>query len=115
MEEIIIIGSGIAGCSAAMCLNQFSCSYKLITGSVDNIGGQLNKATQIENYPGAEVGISGINLMNIIKNSVKTDKNLIYDEVTEVDFSTNVFKIRTNNKCIASKSIIICTGKSYNK
>lgn len=114
MEEIVIIGSGIAGYSAAMCLNQLSCGYKLITGNINNIGGQLNKATQIENYPGAEVGISGINFMNIVKNDVGTD-NFVYDEVIDVDFFTNIFKIKTNKELLESKSVIICTGKSYNK
>ena len=116
MEDIVIIGSGIAGYSAAICLNQFLCGYKLIVGNSNNIGGQLIGATKIENYPGIKNGINGVDLMNDIKNQIGDDSNFIYDEVINVDFSdTKSFKINTNKMKIESKSVIICTGKTYNK
>lgn len=115
MEDIVIIGSGIAGYSAAICLNQFLCPYKLISGNY--IGGQLNEAPIVSNYPGVDPNSNGFDLMENIRNQVNfNDDNYINDEVIDVDFSTNIFKIITRKGLkIETKSIIITTGKSSNK
>lgn len=117
MEEIVIIGSGIAGYSAAICLNQFLCPYKLISGNY--IGGQLNEAPIVSNYPGIESNSNGFNVMENIRKQVNlNENNYINDEVIEVDFSDcKNFKLKLNkNKTILeTKSVIIATGKSSNK
>lgn len=116
MEDVVIIGSGIAGYSAAMCLNHFSCNYKLITGVRNNIGGQLNMAPKIDNYPGICSGISGIELMDYIKKQVDINSSFIYDEVVSVDFSSvGSYIVKTKDVNLLSKSVIICTGKTCNK
>ena len=117
MEDIIIIGSGIAGYSAAICLNQFLYPYKLITGNY--IGGQLNEAPIVNNYPGVDPNCNGFDLMENIRKQVNfNENNYINDEVIDVDFSDyNNFKITLNKKktILEAKSIIITTGKSSNK
>ena len=115
MEDIVIIGSGIAGYSAAICLNQFLCPYKLISGNY--IGGQLNEAPIVSNYPGVDPNSNGFDLMENIRKQVNfNENNYINDEVIDVDFSTNIFKIITRKGLkIETKSVIITTGKSSNK
>lgn len=117
MEDIVIIGSGIAGYSAAICLNQFLCPFKLISGNY--IGGQLNEAPIVSNYPGVDPNSNGFDLMENIRNQVNlNENNYINDEVIDVDFSDcKNFKLTLNkNKTILeTKSVIITTGKSSNK
>jgi len=115
MEDIVIIGSGIAGYSAAICLNQFLCPYKLISGNY--IGGQLNEAPIVSNYPGIDPNSNGFELMENIRKQVNlNENNYINDEVIDVDFSTDIFKLITRKGLkIETKSVIITTGKSSNK
>ena len=117
MEDVVIIGSGIAGYSAAICLNQFLCPFKLISGNY--IGGQLNEAPIVSNYPGVDINSNGFDLMENIRKQVNlNENNYINDEVIDVDFSDcKNFKLKLNkNKTILeAKSIIIATGKSSNK
>lgn len=116
MEDIVIIGSGIAGYSAAICLNQFLCPYKLISGNY--IGGQLNEAPIVSNYPGVDPNCNGFDLMENIRKQVNlNENNYINDEVIDVDFSDhNKFKLITRKWLkIEAKSVIITTGKSSNK
>ena len=117
MDEVIIIGSGIAGYSAAICLNQFLCPFKLISGNY--IGGQLNEAPIVSNYPGIDPNCNGFEVMENIKKQVNlNENNFINDEVVEVDFSDcKNFKLKLikNKTILETKSIIIATGKSSNK
>ena len=118
MADIVIIGSGIAGYSAAICLNQLNVDYKLITGNKSNIKGQLCMAPVVSNYPGVNVNISGYNLMDFIEKQVKNESNknnFIYNEVLSVDFNKTPFLLNTKDTEIDCKCVIICTGKHNNK
>ena len=118
MSDIIIIGSGIAGYSAAICLNQLNVDYKLITGNISNIKGQLCMAPVVSNYPGVDANISGYDLMDFIEKQVKKESksdSFIHDEVLSVDFNNIPFLLKTSNDVLTSKTVIICTGKHNNK
>lgn len=109
IHEVIIIGSGPAGLTAAIYTARAKLNPLVITGP--NPGGQLINTTFIENWPG-EISILGADLMtNINKHALHFGAKLIAEDVTKVDFSQRPFKIWTNNKQeLHTNSVIIATG-----
>lgn len=109
MEEYntVIIGSGIAGMSVAIYLRRAGIKTLVIEGNV--VGGQLNKCSTIENYPGYEQ-IEGFNLaMNIYNQVVGYDTDYLYEEVIDVDLGKKM--IGTISKKIKYKYLVIATGR----
>ncbi len=109
IHEVVIIGSGPAGLTAAMYTARAKLKPIVITGP--NPGGQLVNTTFIENWPG-EQSILGADLMDKIKNhAVHFGAQLITEDVIKVDFNSKPFKIWTNkNQELHTKSVIIATG-----
>jgi thioredoxin reductase (NADPH) len=110
MIEILIIGSGPAGYTAAIYASRAGRKVKLIEGP--NRGGQLMITSFIENYPGFSTPITGPELMeNIRKQTESFGVEIICDSVKSVDFSNNTMKcVGESGKIYESKSIIIATG-----
>ncbi len=108
--DIVIIGAGIAGLSAAI----YSCrlGLKTLIVSVD-VGGQLLYAGPIENYPGLEVG-SGYDLVFRIRNQATSfGANIVIDEVVELVKDGDVFTVRTKGgQVFKSLSVIAACGKA---
>lgn len=110
--DVVIIGSGPAGISAALYLKQAGKDIVLFDGKMP--GGNLNKVASILNYPGY-IGIDGSTLAyNMFEQINKNDIPLIIETVQEVSKNNNKFIIRTNNNIYNSKYIIIATGRSFN-
>ncbi len=109
--DIIVIGSGPAGLTAAVYATRGNLSTLVIAGS--QYGGQLMLTTEVENYPGFPSGVQGPELMDLmIKQAERFDAQFIYDDVSRVDFGGRPFRVYTGEKEHLGRSVIISTGAS---
>ncbi len=118
IENLIIIGSGPAGYTAAIYAARANLQPLLITGfSSGGIpGGQLMTTTFVENYPGFPDGVMGPELMDLMKaQAVRWGTKLIESDVSSIDVSKRPFEIKTLENKIKANSIIIATGASANR
>jgi thioredoxin reductase (NADPH) len=114
-ENIIIIGSGPAGLTSAIYAARANQSPLVITGR--DLGGQIATTDAVENYPGFVDGIAGPELVELMqKQALKFGARIEMDFVTEVNFKTFPFQLKTENeKEYTAKSIIVATGASPRK
>jgi len=111
-HEIIIIGSGPAGLTAAIYAARANLNPLIIAGFAP--GGQLINTTEVENFPGFPEGIMGPQLMqNMIKQAERFGTTFVYDVVKEVDFSGNNKKVMVGSQVYEAASVILATGSSY--
>jgi thioredoxin reductase (NADPH) len=109
VRDVVIIGSGPAGYTAAIYAARAELKPLMIDGP--QTGGQLMWTTEVENYPGFPDGIQGPDLMGQFKKQAERfGTEFVVDSVTEVDFSARPFKIKTADKEFQAKSVIISTG-----
>lgn len=110
MYDVIVIGSGPAGITAAIYAKRKNLSILVISKGI----GTLQKAEKIDNYYGFENGISG---KELYVNGIKQAKNLgidfIEDEVINIEY-INQFTIETVNSKYEAKAVILATGVSRN-
>jgi thioredoxin reductase (NADPH) len=113
MENVIIIGSGCAGWTAAIYTARAQLNPLLITGMQP--GGLLTTTTIVENFPGFSKGIDGNQLMvEMQEQAVRFGTRVNYMSMVEaVDLSRRPFSLTVDSKVIATKSIIIATGASH--
>lgn len=111
IENVIIIGSGPAGLTSALYTSRARLEPLMIEG--EEAGGQLMITTEVENYPGFEHGITGPDLIAVMrKQAERFGTRFITKNVTQVDFSTRPFKVHVGKDVYETKSIIISTGAS---
>lgn len=111
LEELVIIGSGPAGWTAAIYASRADLDPLVIEGL--EVGGQLMLTTLVENYPGFKKGIQGPELMdNMREQSKNLGVRIITANVTSLEKSGEHFKISYSGKTVFSKSVIITTGAS---
>ena len=109
IKDVIIIGSGPAGYTAAIYAARAELKPLMIAGP--QTGGQLTLTTEVENYPGFPEGVQGPDLMGLFKKQAERfGTEFVVDTVTEVDFSAQPFKIKTADKEFQTKTVIISTG-----
>ncbi len=110
MREVIIIGSGCAGLSAAIYTARANLEPLVLSGSQP--GGQLITTTDVENYPGFEQGINGFELTDIMRRqATRFGAEFVGQSVTEVDFDSSPLSLKTADKeTYSAKSVIIASG-----
>jgi thioredoxin reductase (NADPH) len=109
MYDVIIIGSGPAGLTAAIYTTRADLKTLIIAGV--KWGGQLQLTTEVENFPGFPDGILGPDLMaKMRKQAERFDAEFIDDDFTSTDFSGKPFKVSVGEKIYEGKSVIIATG-----
>jgi thioredoxin reductase (NADPH) len=117
-KEVVIIGSGPAGLTAAIYSARANLQPLLIDAPVDAEkqtapGGQLMITTDVENYPGFADGIQGPDLMvEFRKQAERFGTDFLEDWITEVDLSERPFILRTENYIINAQTLIIASGAS---
>ncbi|WP_287131266.1 thioredoxin-disulfide reductase [Candidatus Cyanaurora vandensis] len=113
VENVVIIGSGPAGYTAAIYAARANLKPVLFEGLMAGglPGGQLMTTTEVENFPGFPDGIQGPQLMDRMQAQAKRwGAELITEDVTEVDFSQRPFTIRAEGYEVQAHSVIIATG-----
>ncbi len=111
VRDVIIIGSGPAGLTAAVYAARADLKPLLIEGF--EAGGQLMLTTDVENYPGFIDGIMGPELMERMrKQAARFGTEYLTENVTSVDFSAQPFTVTTNSGNFKARSVIIATGAS---
>jgi len=114
MNDLIIIGSGPAGLTAAIYAARANLKPLVFAGL--EFGGQLMGTTLVENFPGFIDGIDGPVLMqNMMKQTEKYGAKIEYTNVDSVDLSTPVKKVVAGGKEYQSRAVIIATGASARK
>jgi len=111
VHDIITIGSGPAGLTAAIYSGRALLRTVVIAGAVP--GGQLMLTTEVENFPGFHDPILGPDLIERMrKQAERFDIEFVQDDAKEVDFGTRPFKVKTNSRTYESNAVIIATGAS---
>lgn len=111
LHDVIIIGSGPAGWTAAIYAARGSLDVIVFEGPEP--GGQLTLTTEVENFPGFEEGVMGPELMEKCKKqAIRFGTKVISENITKVDFTSDVKKVWAGEKEFHAKSIIISTGAS---
>ncbi|OFZ28766.1 MAG: thioredoxin-disulfide reductase [Bdellovibrionales bacterium RIFCSPHIGHO2_01_FULL_40_29] len=111
IEDVLIIGSGPAGLTAAIYAARARLNPLMIEG--EEAGGQLMITTEVENYPGFEHGITGPELVAVMRQQAERfGTRFLTRNVTAVDFSVRPFKVKVDATEYFAKSIIVSTGAS---
>jgi len=111
LYDVIVIGSGPAGLTAAMYTGRARLTTLIIGGTT--WGGQLMLTGEVENYPGFPDGIQGPELMSKMRNqALKFGAKILSEDATSVDFSSRPFKVNVGDKKFEARAVIIATGAS---
>lgn len=116
LRDIIIIGSGPAGFTAAIYAARAELKPMLIASSVE-IGGELMNTTEVENFPGFPEGIMGPDLMGKMQaQAERFGTEVVYDDVVELELDGPVKRVKLGNGGEhEAKAIIFATGSAYRK
>ena len=115
VQELIIIGSGPAGLTAAIYAARANLAPLVIEGepssTSDQPGGQLMLTTDVENFPGFPEGVMGPDLMlKFREQAARFNASFITEKVTKVDFSQRPFKVWVREDLYLANSVIVSTG-----
>lgn len=110
MENVIILGTGCAGLTAAIYAARANLEPLVIEGGQP--GGQLTTTSEVENFPGFPEGIDGFMLMdNMRKQATRFGTRFTSDLIESVDFGSDVKRlVAASGKCYEARSVIIATG-----
>ncbi len=116
-ENLLIIGSGPAGYTAALYAARANLSPLVLEGFYSGpIGGQLTTTTDVENYPGFPKGVEGPHLVELFKEqATRFGARFISEDVNRVEFGSCPFTLFTPTKTLQALSVIIATGASANR
>ena len=113
LKDLVIIGSGPAGHTAAIYAARANLKPFMFEGYVagGSAGGQLTTTTDVENYPGFPEGIQGPELMQLFrKQADRFGTEMVGEDIVEVDFSKRPFVIKSDQREVRAKAVIIATG-----
>jgi thioredoxin reductase (NADPH) len=113
IRDVIIIGSGPAGYTAAIYAARAKLSPVVFEGSV-TAGGALMQTTDVENFPGFPDGVLGPDLMDFMrKQAERFGAELIADDVIEVDLRATPKIVKTASETYHARTVIVATGSRY--
>ena len=111
MHNVVIIGSGCAGNTAAIYSARASLKPLVVIGH--EAGGQLSITSLVENFPGFPEGVDGPTLVeNMKRQAIHFGAEYVHGSVEEADFSKRPFRIKANGEWIESRTVIIASGAS---
>jgi thioredoxin reductase (NADPH) len=113
IHDVIVIGSGPAGYTAALYAARAQLKPLVFEGSV-TAGGALMNTTDVENFPGFPGGIQGPDLMDAMrKQAERFGAQLLAEDVTEVDLKADPKRIVSEGETYLARAVIIATGSRY--
>lgn len=113
--DVLIVGSGPAGWTAAIYSARAGHSTLVIAGALD-AGGALMTTTEVENFPGWENGVMGPELMdNMEKQAKKFGAEVEYEDASEFSLSGDMKTIKTESASYKAKTVILALGSAYRK
>ena len=111
MEQVVIIGTGCAGLTAAIYTARANLSPLVLTGTMP--GGLLTTTSIVENFPGFPEGIDGFQLMqNLQKQAERFGARVKFGNLESVDFSGQPLKLNIDGDLLETKTVIVATGSS---
>ncbi len=114
VRDVVIVGSGPAGYTAALYTARAQLKPLVFEGS--QYGGALMTTTEVENYPGFPEGVIGPELMDSIRTQAERfGAELVTDDVVSVDLTGETKIVRTHDREYAARAVIIATGSHYRK
>jgi len=109
--QVLILGSGPAGYTAALYAARANLKPMLVTGLAQ--GGQLMTTTEVDNWPADVAGVQGPDLMaRFLAHAERFDTRIVFDHINKVDFSKRPFKLTGDSGVYTCDSLIIATGAS---
>ena len=113
IHDVVIVGSGPAGYTAAIYAARAQLRPVILAGSV-TAGGALMNTTEVENYPGFIEGIMGPELMNQMQEQAERfGAEIRYEDVTALELEGDVKRITTSDDVYEARTVIISTGSEY--
>ena len=113
IHDVVIVGSGPAGYTAAIYAARAQLNPVVLAGSV-TAGGALMNTTEVENYPGFIEGIMGPELMNQMQEQAERfGADIRYEDVTALELEGDVKRITTSDGIYEARTVIISTGSEY--
>src|SRR5271169_4666474 len=111
MRDVVIVGSGCAGNTAAIYTGRANLNPLVIVGH--EAGGQLSLTTLVENFPGFPEGINGPDLVENMKVQAQNfGAEYLHAVVTDSDFSTRPFRLKIDDEWTETRTVIIASGAS---
>lgn len=118
VENLVIVGSGPAGYTAAIYAARANLNPLLITGFQRGgiPGGQLMTTTHVENFPGFPDGVLGPELMDLMKaQASRWGTRLLEADADSIDLSQRPYRIQSDGQTIETHALIVATGASANR
>ena len=114
VRDVIIVGSGPAGYTAAVYTARANMNPLLIAGSV-TAGGELMNTTDVENYPGFPEGVMGPDLMeNFEKQAARFGTEILFEDVTELELDGDIKSVTIGTgETFKARAVILSTGSAY--
>jgi thioredoxin reductase (NADPH) len=114
IREVVIVGSGPAGYTAAIYASRAQLSPLLYEGSV-TAGGALMNTTEVENFPGFRKGIMGPELMEEMRNqALRFDTEIVTDDIVSMDLRGEIKSVTDGSgKVTKARSVILAMGSAY--
>ena len=113
IHDVVIVGSGPAGYTAAIYAARAQLNPVILAGSV-TAGGALMNTTEVENYPGFIEGIMGPELMSQMQEQAERfGAEIRYEDVTALELEGDVKRITTSDDVYEARTVIISTGSEY--
>jgi thioredoxin reductase (NADPH) len=114
LYDVIVLGAGPAGLSAALYTARAKMKTLVVTGSM--VGGQIAFTYQVDNYPGFSEGVTGPDLSNKFKaHAERFGAELIEKDASAVDFSIFPYRITVDGEIVEARSVILATGMNHRK
>ena len=115
VREVIVIGSGPSGYTAATYLARATLAPLVFEGAI-TAGGALMQTTEVENFPGFPDGVMGPELMeNMRAQAEKFGAEFITDDVTEVDLTSDPKVVKVGDETYLAKSVVVATGSAWRR
>ena len=113
VHDVVVVGSGPAGWTAAVYTARAGLEPLVLAGTLE-AGGALMNTTEVENFPGFPEGVMGPDLMDKMQaQAEKFGATVEYEDAVELDLEGDIKTVRTDSATYRAKSVILALGSEY--